>query len=311
MEFNGINQYLQLKHSNPFQIKRSKPTQSSADANDTSTEMEPASEGITVEAWVKHQFGNGYILRQSSQAKKKEYSLQWYEGKLRMTLGEKAEQDQTVVFDTRDRLPSDSAWHHVAFTWSAQNQEVEIYVDGVRQNIIAVQGEARSILMGGLYKSVGVFRGPIKIEPGTYLTIGGFFTGERLSKSQINPNNVLKDEEKDTFFDGAIAEVRIWSTSRTQNQIRSTLYNRILDPQKQPELLGYWRLDETIESNGSVKVRDRSRFSNHMEVSDHSDTESKKENVPTPTWFPIATNVPIDIAQEPAAELIQQALDRN
>ena len=138
-----------------------------------------------------------------------------------------------------------------------------------------------------------------------------FFTGERLSKSQINPNNVLKDEEKDTFFDGAIAEVRIWSTSRTQNQIRSTLYNRILDPQKQPELLGYWRLDETIESNGSVKVRDRSRFANHMEVSDHSDTESKKENVPTPTWFPIATNVPIDIAQEPAAELIQQALDRN
>jgi hypothetical protein len=157
---------------------------------------------------------------------------------------------------------------------------VELYIDGVRQNIIAVEGESKSILMGGLYKSVGIFKGVIAIDD-IALTIGG--TDSKLA---------------DDYFDGSIAEVRVWGIGRTQNEIRSTLEIRIDQPQNQPDLYGYWRLDETTEVNGEIRIRDRSKSNNHGTIQGA-------------TWFPIATRASIDIAQNPLADLIQQVLDRD
>lgn len=44
-------------------------------------------------------------------------------------------------------------------------------------------------------------------------------------------------------LNGEVAEVRIWSVARTEEQIRENMYD-IADPENEPTLLGYWKFDE-------------------------------------------------------------------
>lgn len=56
----------------------------------------------------------------------------------------------------------------------------------------------------------------------------------------------------DTFFDGKISEVRLWSTNRTQNQIQGSMFNNLVG--NETNLNGYWKLSNSytdVTSNGN------------------------------------------------------------
>ena len=241
-------------------------------------------EAITVEAWIKHSYGDGLIVRRGGNWNDSGYSLFWHRGKIRVELQDK-DRATKLTIDTQETVPSDGTWHHVAFAWTEKLadktiQEVEVYVDGRRQNVIAIEGESKSILSGGLYKSVGVFKGPIG-EQKIPLTIGG-----------IAPKH-SENKQESIYFDGAIAEVRLWNRARTQNEIKANLYNRLdVKAEKDNGLIGYWRLDEeiaedlTVQTNGATEQQlppqkqPRIRVNNQISSSDYGIVYGNA------SWFP-------------------------
>lgn len=256
-------------------------------------------EAITVEAWVKHSYGDGLIVHRGGGWNESGYSLYWYRGKIRVELQD-TDRKTRLTLDTQENAPSDNTWHHIAFAWTEylldeegnpkrgkngqpkEIQEVEVYIDGRRQNVIAVTGESKSILSGGLYKSVGIFKGSIG-KQSVPLTIGGMTVEQ------------AQDKQKDlTYFDGAIAEVRLWKVARTQNEIKATMYRR-LNPVEERNLVGYWRLDEEVKqasTNPSVNfvVRDLTSNQHHGKVYGAS-------------WFPSADAITSSPAQSSALPL--------
>jgi len=207
-------------------------------------------DAITVEVWVKHTYGDGLIVYRGGGWKENGYSLFWCRGKIRVELqgSDYTQQPIKLTIDTQENAPSDHTWHHIAFSWTEKLpqldkadklvQEVEVYVDGRRQNVIAVFGESKSVLSGGLYKSVGIFKGEIG-EQKLPLTIGG-----------MAPEHARDKQRSVVYFDGAIAEVRLWKIARTQNEIKANMYRR-LDPSQEQNLVGYWRLDEEVTAEST------------------------------------------------------------
>ena len=235
-------------------------------------------DAITIEAWVKHNYGDGLIVdKVGIDARDKSgYSLSLHGGKIRVELHnpdirsqiakeltrskipelqkliDEAKTAKTIL-DTQNNLPRDNAWHHIAFTWGNTPQaaregnranelpEVEVYIDGRRQNIVVIEGQAKSILVEGRYKTVGLFKGPIG-TPFQYLSIGG-------------RENAVHPKSEDIYFNGSIAEVRLWEVARTQNQINANMYRRLnisqeeLEKSKGEGLVGYWRLDDGGKDN--------------------------------------------------------------
>lgn len=113
-------------------------------------------------------------------------------------------------------------------------EEIEIYIDGKRQNGVVLKGESKSILTGGgQYKTFGLFKAFIGKSTQT-LSIGG-------------------RERNGSSFNGSIAEVRLWKVARTQDQIKANMTRRLQGNEE--ELVGYWRLDdggENIEARNLV-----------------------------------------------------------
>lgn len=195
-------------------------------------------DGITIEAWIKHIYGN--VLVTGREDVNLGYSLAWVNGRIRVEL--KNEQYSSLV-ETQEIAPSDRRWHHIAFTWgkiakenSISQEEIEIYIDGLQQNCVVLKGELKSILIGGKYKTWGLFKSPIG-EPNEKLYIGG--------------SNL---QDQDSYFNGLIAEVRLWKVARTQDQIQTNMYRRLQVHQKDNAegLVGYWRLDDLDEENRNV-----------------------------------------------------------
>ncbi|MDZ8079487.1 MAG: LamG-like jellyroll fold domain-containing protein [Nostoc sp. DcaGUA01] len=195
-------------------------------------------DGITIEAWIKHIYGN--VLVTGREDVNLGYSLAWVNGRIRVEL--KNKQSSSLV-ETQEIAPSDRRWHHIAFTWgkiagenSISQEEIEIYIDGLQQNCVVLKGELKSVLIGGQYKTWGLFKSPIG-EPNEKLYIGG---------------SNLQDE--DSYFNGLIAEVRLWKVARTQDQIQTNMYRRLqVHQQENAEgLVGYWRLDDLDEENRNV-----------------------------------------------------------
>ncbi|MDZ8107936.1 MAG: LamG-like jellyroll fold domain-containing protein [Nostoc sp. DedQUE12a] len=196
-------------------------------------------DGITIEAWIKHIYGNGLVSGREDV--NLGYSLAWVNGRIRVEL--KNEPNFSLV-ETQEIAPSDRTWHHIAFTWGKiagenriSQKEIEIYIDGLRQNCVVLKGELKSVLIGGQYKTWGLFKSPIG-EPNEKLYIGG--------------SNL---QDQNSYFNGFIAEVRLWKVARTQDQIQTNMYRRLQVHQKDNAegLVGYWRLDDLDEENRNVK----------------------------------------------------------
>jgi hypothetical protein len=207
-------------------------------------------DGITVEAWIKHKFGNCSIVKRSDDHQY-EYSLDWYEGKIRVKL--QANSEKVVVY-TEECFPNDHLWHHVAFTWGKDNQaknshEISIYVDGRLQNCI-VEGSCKTIISTMQARSIGLFEGSLKIP----------------EKQDISLIIGCKEQGTD-YYDIVIAEVRLWNVARTQDQIHKYMSRRLSRQDSEQDwsnLVGYWRLDE-ISEDGTLAF-DQSHSHNHGTV---------------------------------------------
>ncbi|NER21131.1 MAG: hypothetical protein F6J96_10545 [Symploca sp. SIO1C2] len=230
--FDGENNYIECAHSKELSL----------------------TEAITVEAWVKHKFGDGLIVSKGGFGEESGYCLFWHQGRIRVELQDTQRQEKTII-DTQDYAPDDSLWHHIAFTWNRKSQEIDIYIDAQRQDIISVvSGHSKSRLIDGSYKNVGVFKGPIGTSD-LALNIGG-------------------RQNHGYYFNGAIAEVRLWNTARSQGEIKVNMARR-LDKEElnSSKLVGYWRLDDGWENDTRV----------HNSKSETDDGEIKGDEV---RWFP-------------------------
>ncbi|MBD2207812.1 trypsin-like peptidase domain-containing protein [Calothrix sp. FACHB-1219] len=200
-------------------------------------------DAITVEAWVKHQFGNRLIVSRGCYVDNG-YSLCWHDGKIRVMLLDKIAKQKAIV-DTKENAPVDRVWHHVAFTWDATSHEIFIYADGRQQDCVVIEGQTKSIAYAGQTKSTALFTGSLA-DLTTDLIIGG-------------------TTEKERYSDVAIAEVRLWKVVRTQAEIKTNMTCRLSrrDDDWQ-HLLAYWRLDDGGE--GNTQARNLKSDSNHGEI---------------------------------------------
>lgn len=194
---------------------------------------------ITVEAWVKHQFGNRLIVSRGCYVNDG-YSLCWHDGKIRVML---KSANQEAIVDTKEKAPVDQVWHHIAFTWDAtSSHEIFIYVDGRQQDCVVIEGQTKSIAYAGQTKSTALFTGSLS-DLTTDLVIGG-------------------TTEKERYSDVAIAEVRLWKVGRTQDEIKTNMTCRLSHRDDDwKNLLGYWRLDDGGE--GNTQARNLKSDSNH------------------------------------------------
>ncbi|MDF5722727.1 MAG: LamG domain-containing protein [Rhizonema sp. PD37] len=207
------------------------------------------STAITVEAWVKHKFGNflivsrGGIIKQDNSVEKG-YSVSWHNGKIRVCLSDGA--SERVFVYSQGNAPVDRVWHHIAFTWEQSSQEIAIYIDGRLQDNL-VDGKSQTIIGTEQNRSIGLFAGTIE-----------------------NPTNLIigQKEAEETYYNVAVAEVRLWNVVRTQDQIKTNMSFRLDVEQR---LIGYWRLDDGGEGN--------ERARNHVFDRNHGKISGAK-------WFP-------------------------
>lgn len=198
---------------------------------------------ITIEAWVKHKFGNCVIVSQRDN-NQSGYSLSWIDGRVQVALqGENSTQSsqsessvENIIVATSETVPQDQMWHHIAFTWKQQMQkqtqsgEISIYIDGKLQDCVLVgEGKSKTIVSARRTQTIGLFSGPLN----------------NLTSDII----IGRKEEKKNYYNVTITEVRLWRVARTQDQIKSNMSRRLSerDPDWN-ELIGYWRLDEGSSS---------------------------------------------------------------
>ncbi|MBW4527750.1 MAG: trypsin-like peptidase domain-containing protein [Phormidium tanganyikae FI6-MK23] len=187
---------------------------------------------ITVEAWVKHQFGNSFIVsrgRQDTQGSflRQGYSIGLHNGKIRVVIQNESHQE-SIVTETRETVFQDQIWHHVAFTWAYDDRdhrkggEVSIYMDGRLQDSVVIEGRSKTIVAVGKTQTSGVFAGSLE--------------------SVTDPLQIGIRAEFGKYRSVVIADVRIWNVCRPQDQIKANMSRRL---NSNPEgLIGYWRLDE-------------------------------------------------------------------
>lgn len=216
---------------------------------------------ITVEAWEKHRFGSGVLVRRMAtnaegNALAVGYELSLKRDKICVVLQNGATK---AIVETRHRVPKDRAFHHIAFTWDQSSQEVQIYLDGRRQDTVAVVGPYKTILIDGQYRSTSLFDASLEgITAPLYL-------GSAPGDSNDRRWNM--------------AEVRLWNVARTQNQILNNMTQRLAEPQ--PGLVGYWRLDD-----GDATARNRvALWQGHSGPEHHG-------SIQRATWFPTALPSP-------------------
>ncbi|BAZ21706.1 hypothetical protein NIES4073_25840 [Kalymmatonema gypsitolerans NIES-4073] len=199
---------------------------------------------ITVEAWVKHKFGNcvivsrGGTLEQNSGVNKG-YSLSWHEGKIRVALSfGNSEKDKTTIVYSKENAPDDCMWHHIAFTWDKSSKEIAIYIDGRRQDSV-VDGKSNTIIFQGQNKTIGLFADSLE---------------------NLETNLIIGQKEADTAYRNVvIAEVRLWNVARTQAQIKANMSQRLEHyrlngkEEKLKGLVGYWRLDDGDKDTNQVR----------------------------------------------------------
>ncbi len=197
-------------------------------------------DAITVEAWVKHLFGNCLIVSRGCYVDDG-YSLCWYDGKIRVMFQDKTT-NQKVSVDTKENAPVDQVWHHIAFTWDKTSQEIFIYVDGRQQDCVVMEGQAKAFAYAGQTKSTALFTG---------------------SFADLKADLVIGCKtEKEQYYNVVIADVRLWKVARTQDQIKTNMTCRFSRRDNDwQDLLGYWRLDD-----GGTQARNLLSDSNHGEI---------------------------------------------
>lgn len=160
-------------------------------------------------------------------------------------------------FPERDATKNLSAgqWYHVACTYDQATRRVCVYVNGELQSegtemgLSSMSEDTRiNLAMRALYDFY--LKNPTEDNEKKYGSFGDayqFFIGR--SYDDYRPLN------------GKIAEARVWSVARTQQQIWENMYE-IANPESDPTLLGYWKFNEGAGNT----VKDYSMYGNDGEA---------------------------------------------
>lgn len=187
---------------------------------------------ITIEAWVKHKFGNCLILSQGDLSGSC-YLIELQDSRLRVTLQDENIIEKIVV-DTEDVFPQSQTWHHIAFTWEQSSSEISIYIDGRVQNSVVISGYSKTISTPRKHQTYGLFTASLD-RIASNLNIGG-------QPAQLNLQEELQSSK---FYDVVISDVRIWNVCRPQDKIKANMSRRLNSSEEKANgLIGYWRLDE-------------------------------------------------------------------
>ena len=129
-----------------------------------------------------------------------------------------------VKFPAADRAKSLNAmtWYHIALVYNAKEHFIAYYVNGQLQSQDISYGKGATVDICG--------------TPDCEFQIGRSYEDEL---RQLNGN---------------IAEIRIWNTCRTKEEIWTNMY-KVEDPENEESLLAYWKFNE---GEGNI-VKDHSK----------------------------------------------------
>jgi len=183
-------------------------------------------EEITIEAWVKPYtiadmklVGKGYLLGNGKGIAGYLLSIS-SSGRLYPEIND---EEKTDGFAFQEGSIPLEEWSHIALTFSMEYKTMIGYINGEEVGRIPNSG-----------KTIASSTEPLVIGTGTR----GF--------------------RKDHFwFIGTMDELRIWNVARTQEEIQATMHTSLIA--SEPELIGYWRFDESPDSK---IASDSSRYRN-------------------------------------------------
>lgn len=133
---------------------------------------------------------------------------------------------------------STGQWYHVATTYDQATRIARIYLNG------KLLDEAKDVGVAGSSPENRIRLAPRVTENGKAGEGYCFLVG-----NSYNPNRSLQ---------GKIAEIRVWRTARSGQEIWNNMY-RIDTPESQEDLIGYWKCND---GKGDT-VTDYSRYKNH------------------------------------------------
>lgn len=139
--------------------------------------------------------------------------------------------------DARKKLDT-GVWYHVAATYDQKTRTARIYLNG------KLIDETRDVGVEAPSADNRIRLAPREKVNGK--------TGEGYCFLVGNSYNRYRP------LQGKIAEVRVWSSARTQQEIWENMY-RITEPEAHEDLIGYWKCDD---GTGDT-VTDYSRYKNH------------------------------------------------
>ena len=133
---------------------------------------------------------------------------------------------------------STGQWYHVATTYDQATRIARIYLNG------KLLDEAKDVGVAGSSPENRIRLAPRVTENGKAGEGYCFLVG-----NSYNPNRSLQ---------GKIAEIRVWRTARSGQEIWDNMY-RIDAPESREDLIGYWKCND---GKGDT-VTDYSRYKNH------------------------------------------------
>ena len=133
---------------------------------------------------------------------------------------------------------STGQWYHVATTYDQATRIARIYLNG------KLLDEAKDVGVAGSSPENRIRLAPRVTENGKAGEGYCFLVG-----NSYNPNRSLQ---------GKIAEIRVWRTARSGQEIWNNMY-RIDAPESREDLIGYWKCND---GKGGT-VTDYSRYKNH------------------------------------------------
>lgn len=133
---------------------------------------------------------------------------------------------------------STGQWYHVAASYDQATRIARIYLNG------KLLDEAKDVGVAGSSPENRIRLAPRVTENGKAGEGYCFLVG-----NSYNPNRSLQ---------GKIAEIRVWRTARSGQEIWNNMY-RIDAPESQEDLIGYWKCND---GKGDT-VTDYSRYKNH------------------------------------------------
>lgn len=133
---------------------------------------------------------------------------------------------------------STGQWYHVATTYDQATRIARIYLNG------KLLDEAKDVGVAGSSPENRIRLAPRVTENGKVGEGYCFLVG-----NSYNPNRSLQ---------GKIAEIRVWRTARSGQEIWDNMY-RIDAPESREDLIGYWKCND---GKGDT-VTDYSRYKNH------------------------------------------------